>query len=259
MQWSDVIQQIVIPSDEILKTFKVDTRGLFPLTSSNWDVYNKLIDAGDNWEYPDEWGFTLHFPKHDGNWFSYVRYPMENIIPDINAISSYPWPFASDKRRIEGLRELALQYKKQDKIVILKGLCAGIFEMHQRCRGMQNALLDSFLYPEFSDRLIGKIADLKIEFWEMALAELADVVDIIAEGDDYGTQESQLIDPEHFRQYYKPHIARIIKAIKKVPQMQKSCSTHAATYGRKYLILLRWELIYLIRCILMPLEWNPVN
>jgi uroporphyrinogen decarboxylase len=212
--WSDVIQQIVVPADDILTKLQVDTRGLFPLTSSNWDVYDKLKDAGENWEYLDEWGFTLHFPKQNGHWFSYVRHPMENILPDVQQIKACHWPFASDRRRIAGLREKALNYKRQGKIVIIKGLCAGIFEMHQRCRGMENALLDSFLYPEFSDLLIGKIADLKIEFWKMALDELADVVDIVAEGDDYGTQESQLIDPEHFRQYYKPHIARIIKATK---------------------------------------------
>lgn len=213
-KWSDVIQQIVIPSNEILNSLEVDTRGLFPLTSSNWDVYNKLAEKGDNWEYFDEWGFTLQIPKNDGHWFSFVKHPMEDILPESQAIKDYNWPFASDKRRIAGLKEKALRYKEEGKIVMIKGLCAGIFEMHQRCRGMENALLDSFLYPEFSDQLIGKIADLKIEFWEMALTELADVVDIVAEGDDYGTQESQLIDQDHFRQYYKPHIARIVKAIK---------------------------------------------
>ena len=86
--------------------------------------------------------------------------------------------------------------------------------MHQRFRGVSNALVDPFLFSDFSDLLIGKLADIKIEFWKMALSELADVVDVIAEADDYGTQESQLIDPDHFRQYYKPHIARIIKEIR---------------------------------------------
>ncbi len=80
---------------------------------------------------------------------------------------------------------------------------------------MTNALMDPFMFPEFSDKLIGKIADLKIEFWEMALDELADVVDVVAEGDDYGTQDSQLIDPDHFRIYYKPHMARVIETMKK--------------------------------------------
>ncbi|MBK7480871.1 MAG: hypothetical protein IPI69_14905 [Bacteroidales bacterium] len=112
------------------------------------------------------------------------------------------------------MREKAIRFREEGKLVILKGLCAGIFEMQQRVRGVSNALVDSFVYPEFSDRLIGKLADLKIQFWQKALEELADVVDVVAEADDYGTQESQLVSPDHFRQYYKAHIARIIKAIK---------------------------------------------
>lgn len=213
--WSDVVQQIVIPSDDILEMLEVDTRGLFPLTSHNWDVYDKLSDLGDRWEYFDEWGFTHHFPKETGHWFSLVKHPMENISPDISEINGYNWPDPSDRERIKGLREKALRFREQGKLVMLKGLCAGIFEMQQRFRGMSNALVDSFLYPEFSDLLIGKLADLKIEFWRMALEELGDVADVIAEADDYGTQDSQLIDPDHFRQYYKPHIARIITSMKK--------------------------------------------
>lgn len=212
--WSDVIQQIVIPSDEILDKLGVDTRGIFPLTSHNWDVFSKLADSGDRWVYNDEWGFTHHFPKENGYWFSLVKHPMENIVPDVSEIETYNWPYASDNERIKSLKENALRFREQGKLVVIKGLCAGIFEMHQRFRGMSNAMIDSFLYPEFSDRLIGKLADLKIKFWEMALAELGDVVDVIAEADDYGTQESQLISPDHFRQYYKPHISRIINAIR---------------------------------------------
>ena len=215
-EWSDVIQQIVIPSDALLEFLDVDTRGIMPLTSHNWDVYEKLTDKGDNWEYRDEWNFIHQFPKKNGNWFSLVKSPMENIEnPDNTHVEQFNWPWASDRQRIAGLREKALKFRKQNKIVIIKGLCAGIFEMHQRVRGMTNALMEPFMHPAFSDALIGKIADLKIEFWEMALDELSDVIDIVAEGDDYGTQESQLIDPEHFRMYYKPHLKRIADAIRK--------------------------------------------
>jgi len=212
--WSDVVQQIVIPSEDILETLKVDTRGLFPLTSHNRDVYSKLTDSGDHWVYNDEWGFTHNFPKKNGYWFSLVKHPMEHIAPDTDEIESYHWPYPSDKERIKGLKDKAIRFREQGKLVMVKGLCAGIFEMQQRFRGMTNALVDPFIYPEFSDRLIGKLADLKIEFWKMALEELSDVVDVIAEADDYGTQESQLVDPDHFRQYYKPHIKRIITVIK---------------------------------------------
>jgi len=212
--WSDVIQQIVIPSGKILESFEVDTRGLFPLTSHNWDVHSKLKDKGENWEYYDEWGFTHNFPKTSGLWFSIIKHPLENIDPDTFLLDNYNWPKASDPERIKGLRDKALDFREEGKIVILKGICAGIFEMQQRFRGMSNAMTDPFIYPEFSDALAGKIADLKIEFWEMALKELGDVADIIAEADDYGTQESQLVDPDHFRLFYKPHISRVINAMK---------------------------------------------
>ena len=46
-EWSDVIQQIVIPSEKVLDKLQVDSRGVFPLTSHNWDVYSKLKDVGE--------------------------------------------------------------------------------------------------------------------------------------------------------------------------------------------------------------------
>ena len=206
---SDSIQQLAMPSEDLLKTLKVDTRGLFPLTSHNWDVEDQLKDAGSNWEYHDEWGMTHHFPKENGHWYTTVKNPLSDISPDVQTIQEYSWPDASDKRRIEGLREKAIQYREQEKVVILKGICAGLFEMMQRLRGMENALMDPMLYPEFSDVLIAKLADLKIEFWQMALRELHDVVDVVVEADDYGTQTSQLISPDQFREVFKPHMKRV--------------------------------------------------
>jgi len=214
-EWSDVIQQIVVPSEEILTQLNVDTRGVFPLTSHNWDIYSKLKDVGDYFEYHDEWGFTHHFPK-DGYWFSLVKNSMDQVDFDSEGvIEGFPWPDAGNKQRFAGMREKAIQFRNQDKIVMTKGLCAGLFEMHQRVRGMENAMLDPFFFPVNSDKLIGKLADLKIEFWDSLLDEIGDVVDIVGEGDDYGTQQSQLIAPDQFREYYKPHFARVLGFIKK--------------------------------------------
>ena len=212
--WADVIQQIVVPSEKVLTELGSDVRGVFPLTSHNWDVYQKLKDQGDYFEYVDEWDFTHHFPKN-GYWFSLVKSPMELVdFSEAGIVDKGTWPDARDLRRWEGLREQALRYRENGKIVFTKGLCAGLFEMHQRVRGMQNAMLDPFLFPENSDLLVGKLADLKIEFWDVTLDQIGDVIDIVGEGDDYGTQQSQLIAPEHFREYYKPHFTRVLEFIK---------------------------------------------
>ncbi|MEA3480313.1 MAG: uroporphyrinogen decarboxylase family protein [Bacteroidota bacterium] len=213
-EWSDVIQQIVIPSEDILNALKVDTRGVFPLTSHNWNVYSKLKDCGEYHEYLDEWSFIHHFPKN-GYWFSLVKSPLDEVdFEQERVVKNFPWPDAGNKLRFAGLREKALQIRNRDKIVMTKGLCAGLFEMHQRVRGMTNAMIDPLVYPLNSDKLVGKLADLKIEFWDAALDKLGDVADIVGEGDDYGTQLSQLISPEQFRAYYKPHFARVLKFIR---------------------------------------------
>lgn len=219
--WSDVIQQIVIPSQKMLELMKVDTRGIFPLTSHNWDVHTKLNDLGDYWEYKDEWSFVHHFPKN-GYWFSLVKSPLEHSdFTEEGIVENFPWPDPRNHKRFNGLREMALKYREQGKVVFTKGFCAGLFEMHQRIRGMTNAMVDPFMAPVNSDKLIGKLADLKIEFWDAALGAYGDAVDIVGEGDDYGTQDSQLIDPDQFRQYYKPHFLRVLKYIKeKAPHVK---------------------------------------
>lgn len=219
--WSDTIQQIVFPSEKVLDHLEVDTRGVMPITSHNWDVESKLVDCGEYFEYHDEWSFVHHLPKN-GYWFTLVKSPMENVdFEQEGIIESFNWPDAGNKLRFEGLRRKAINYRNQDKIVITKGLCAGLFEMHQRVRGMTNSMIDPMLCPVNSDKLIGKLADLKIEFWDAALDEIGDVVDIVGEGDDYGTQDSQLISPDQFREYYKPHFIRVIKFIKeKAPNLK---------------------------------------
>ena len=219
--WSDVIQQIVIPSEKILERVNADVRGLFPLTSHNWDVYSKLKDCGDYFEYFDEWGFTHHFPKN-GYWFSLVKSPLAEVdFTKPGIVESFKWPDAKNPARFKGLREKAIRFRNNGSAIFAKGLCAGLFEMHQRVRGMENAMLDPFLFEENSDKLVGKLTDLKIEFWDALLNETGDVLDIVGEGDDYGTQQSQLISPEQFRQYYKPHFRRVLDFIRqKNPQLK---------------------------------------
>jgi uroporphyrinogen decarboxylase len=220
-RWLDVVQQVVVPHDDVLERFGVDTRGVFPLTSHNWNVWEKLEDGGRHWVYRDEWGLTQHFPKEDGLWFTVVGHPLSGLVPEPPAVDGYTWPDPADSRRFAGLRERACAMQRAGYAVMMKGLCAGIFEMSQRLRGMENALMDPLVTPEFSDRLYGRLADLKIAFWEAALSETGDAVDIVVENDDYGTQQAQLIAPDQFQRTIRPHLARVFRAIKRAaPQVK---------------------------------------
>jgi uroporphyrinogen decarboxylase len=99
---------------------------------------------------------------------------------------------------------------------VLKSPFAGIFEMAQRIVGMEECLILMASDPRLAGTLFDKMLELKLAFWEMALPELADRVDVVAEFDDYGTQTSQLISPRMFRQQLKPRLRTLFARIKQL-------------------------------------------
>ena len=210
----DVIQQLALPEDDLLQRLDVDTRGLFPLNSHNWQV--RETPAGVYWRYEDEWGITHHRPRPDGLYYSIVRVPLEG--PEVSAsdILDHAWPDLGDPRRVEGLREQALAFRAQGYAVVLKDAFAGIFEMAQRIVGMQELLIMMATDEALAGVLFDKLLELKLAFWEMALPRLGDVVDVVTYNDDYGTQQSQIISPAMFRQQLKPRVRALFERIKQL-------------------------------------------
>jgi uroporphyrinogen decarboxylase len=209
----DAIQQLALPDDDIVEKLGVDVRGLFPLNSHNWNIVDE--DAGDYWAYHDEWGITHHRPKSGGLYYSVVANPLSDSVTRED-VRAYAWPHTGDPHRIAGLRDLARSYRDKGQAVMIKGVLAGIFEMSQRVRGMQNIMMDLVSDPDLACAFLDKMVELKIAFWEMALPQLAEVVDVVSEADDYGTQESQLVSPRMFREIFKPRLATLFKRIKQL-------------------------------------------
>jgi uroporphyrinogen decarboxylase len=219
---SDVIQQTVQPDKNIIEKLGIDVLGLFPLCSANWDPKEssfgpfKHRDEGDYWSYTDEWGVTFHMPKEDGLYYSLEKPALGNPTITVEEINEHPWPDAADPMRIEGLKEIGEKYRAEGKAVMIKGLLAGIFEVSQRIRGMENCLIDLLTNETATAALFDKLLEAKLDFWEMALPELADVVDVISEADDYGTQTSQLMSPSLFRKVMKPRLRILFSRIKEL-------------------------------------------
>lgn len=219
MNICDTVQQLALPDDDLVERWGIDVRGLFPLNAHNWKITNQ--DAGEYWAYKDEWGITYHYPKDNGLYYSVVENPIGGMMTSPEEINAYPWPNTGDPQRIAGLRALAERYRAQGKAVMIKGVLAGIFEMAQRVRGMSNCLVDLLADEASTEALFDKLLQLKLDFWEMALPQLADVVDVVSEADDYGTQTSQLMSPATFRKLMKPRLLTLCKRIKQLAPHSK--------------------------------------
>lgn len=213
LQYTDEVQQVVRPPQALMDAFEIDTYGLFPLCSHNWNIQSKI--NGEYYEHIDEWGFLHQKPIENGYWWSLRGSPLAAGDLTKEMIKDFNWPKPALKERLVNLREQAVQARKNKKIVLMKGLCAGIFEMGQRVRGMENFLCDLLAEPEMASLLLDKILELKLEFWQMAINELGDLVDIIVETDDYGTQESQLISQDTYRELVEPRLKTLVQTTKK--------------------------------------------
>jgi len=200
----DTIQQLASIDDDVVARMNIDTRGLYPLNSHNWQVVEE--DAGDYWAYHDEWGITHHRPKENGLYYSVVKVPLPHTELAVADIANHHWPDVANPERLAGLRDLALRYRAAGHAVVLKDAFAGIFEFAQRIVGMENLLVMMITNEKAACALFDRLLQLKLDYWQTALFELGDLVDVVTYADDYGTQTSQIISPDMFRRLIKPRL-----------------------------------------------------
>ena len=86
-----------------------------------------------------------------------------------------------------------------------------LFERHWWLRGMENALMDYYLYPKEVHKLFRGLTDLYIGVIRRAKKELG--VDAILTGDDLGTQAGPFFSEEIFKEFFMPYYKEIIDVV----------------------------------------------
>lgn len=164
--------------------------------------------------FTDEWGVRWKKPE-EGLYFDLDESPLSGEITEAD-VENHPWPDPQDPSLLTGLREKALAYLEAGYAVILESLCAGVFEMSCRIRGYEQFYSDLALNPSLACRLMDKIVDQKIRFYEMAAEHLGGMIQFVREGDDIAGQESLLMSPAFYREYLKPRHHRLLCAQKEI-------------------------------------------
>jgi uroporphyrinogen decarboxylase len=210
-QIEDVIQQLAHIDPDLAERLHTDCLNVAPRASG---IYNLAFrDEGDYSAYTDEWGIDWHMPKEGGFYYDMYRHPMATV-ETVDEIEDYAWPDPADPHRFTGLRERARAAHEQGKLVILGGLCAGVTEMHSWLRGYAQYYTDFYLNPELTGYLMDKVVELKIAYWERALAEACGYVDVVIEADDMAGQDRLLISPDIYRRLIKQRHTQIHAFIK---------------------------------------------
>ena len=209
----DIIQQLATVDEDLAEYLGADCRNVAPRSSA---IYNlELRDEGDYTAYTDEWGIDWRMPKNGGFYYDMVAHPL-SAVETVEQTAGYSWPNAVDPSRFTGLRQRAKAAHEEGKIVILGGLCAGVTEMHSWLRGYINYYTDFHLNPSMAEHLMDKVVELKIAYWEVALAEAGEYVDVVTEADDMAGQDRLLLSPDIYRRFIKPRHAELFAAVKKL-------------------------------------------
>ena len=88
--------------------------------------------------------------------------------------------------------------------MVIGNISAGIFELFTWLRGYADAYTDWGAISPVARRLMDRILQMQLAYWEKALAEVGDVIDVAQIADDVAGQHGLLISPRSYRKLLKP-------------------------------------------------------
>ncbi len=164
--------------------------------------------AKDDEEYACEWGIGWKWVDIPGGRYTeIVKRPLE----DDAALVSYTVPDAREDDRYDSARTILAAHGKTHAIV--GGMPCTFFEAAWYMRGYEKFLTDMVVNKDFAHEMLDKIYEFQV-ITGTTLAKLG--VDILWLGDDFGTQESLIISPALWREFFKPRYAKLIAAFREV-------------------------------------------
>jgi uroporphyrinogen decarboxylase len=209
----DISSQRAEPSEAMLQKIGVDTRPLRYGAQRSWSF---KIEERDGYSfYFDEWGIGRKMPLVNGHNYFIFSHPLAAV--ETSDLPRYSWPDPLDPKRLEGLERQAgaLRAEADPALVFGGSFSQGLLQFGAQLEGYERFFMNLALEPRRVEWLLDKLLELKLQFYLNALEKLKGWVDVVAENDDLGTQQSQWISPQMFRKFVKPRYAELFRTLKK--------------------------------------------
>jgi uroporphyrinogen decarboxylase len=198
----DVTQQLADVEPDVLDALGADVRLISPRAASTYR--REIREDGEYRTFVDEWGVGRRMPLATGLYYDSYAPPLAGDI-DAAAVDAYAWPDASDPARYAGMADEARRYAEEEgRAVQVGSICGGLTEGLFKLRGFEDGYMDLAGDPDLARRVMERILEVKIAYWERVLSLVAGHVDVIGEADDLGGQERTLFSPATYRDLVKP-------------------------------------------------------
>lgn len=202
----DRMQQLVEVDEQILRFLEVDVRAF---AQGNPDR-NGPVDLAEN-RYRDEWGVTRTKPR-GSHYYDLEISPLAGPIT-VADLARYPWPDPADPGIVRGLRQRAEQLRRTEYAVMYNARF-NIVHTTQYLRGFEDWFADLGSDHRMFTALMQAVTEVLVESNRRALAEVGDLIDIVAFGDDIGMQDRPVCSLENYRKLIRPFQERIVETIR---------------------------------------------
>ena len=133
-------------------------------------------------------------------------HPLENW----DAIDHYTWPDADDPAFYKGMED---RFAGSDGKYVRTNLHMLLFERMSAIRGFENTLADLKINREGSEYIADHIVEFDLGIIRQVSSRFPGRILGMIFSDDWGTQQGLIINPDLWRDFFKPRYARIFEAI----------------------------------------------
>jgi len=201
-------------ADDPCDYFGADTRMVWPGPTRLTTDFSDYLGPLPPGTTIDEWGLA-HVPtssaERDHAHLEGFRHPMLHL-ESAAAADAYPLPDIDAAYRYEPVREEIARIHRRNLAAMAMLECT-VFERAWYLRSMERLLLDFTDGSAFATTLLDRITDLRVA---QAQHYARCGADVIAYGDDVGTQRGMLMSVRMWRTWLRPRLARAIAAAREI-------------------------------------------
>lgn len=210
----DPVQQIVRPSEEVLRRFRIDTRYVAahaPESFKGGIVRNRR--DGRIWhDLADEFGIVWSMPDDHPLYMDISRHPLAEAT--LRDLEDYPFPRGNDPTRFTGVREEALRLRDETPFAVCTGISGVVYEVCWYMRGLERWFSDMLSDPGFCEALLDRTLAYWKDFETGFMEAVGDLVDVVMIGDDLAGQYGPLFSPDFYRSTVKPRQKALVQHLK---------------------------------------------
>lgn len=249
VQVYDVVQQLAQPHDEIIDLFGIDVLDVgrtFNEKPEDWQPtilanganafypkwFNPEKDENGDWIALHSSGLPIAKMPAGATFYDQIHFPWQDNYPkNMNGLDDAmskvlwsafvhsPWDNSVMPDFWGQLRKRALYLKENSDKALMIVVGCNLFEWGTFIRRMDNFLIDMYMEPENTEALLDALLERHLATLTKVCDAVGDIVDIVRFGDDLGAMNGPFMDPEIYRQLFKPRHKQLCEFVKQNSKM----------------------------------------